>query len=193
MRVILGSSSPRRKEILDYFSLPFTQIPSEFDEEAVPFNGDPLVYAMTLSEGKAKNLARRYPDACILTADTIVFQDGKLYSKPENQKQALQFLTELAGGSHEVYTAVSLFSKQEIFSKAEMTRVFFHPLTEAQIKRYHTIFSCTDKAGGYGIQMAGSIIVKKIEGCFYNVMGLPINVVASLLKKVDIDLWDYLR
>lgn len=192
MRLILGSASPRRKEILQFFSLPFEQIPSDFNEEEIPFEGDPILYAMTLSEAKAKNLAKRYPDGYILTADTIVFQDGKIYAKPNNTKEANQFLRELAGGSHEVYTAVSLYYQKEIFSKAEMTRVFFHPLTETQIKNYHTAFSATDKAGGYDIQKGGCILVKRIEGCFYNVLGLPINAVVFLLKKAGIDLWDYL-
>jgi len=193
MRLILGSQSPRRKEILSYFDLPFEQASPPFDEEAVPFNGDHINYVCGLAEGKALSLAPSYPGAIIITADTIVWKDGKLYGKPKDNEDAFQILSELAGQWHSVFTAVSLYHNGSIFSRYEETKVLFNPLTPEEIRHYYTKLHLADKAGGYAIQMAGGLIVKKIEGCYYNVMGFPINSVRELLLQVKIDLWNYLK
>lgn len=193
MRLILGSQSPRRKEILNYFSLPFEQISSSFDEESVPYQNDPSNYALSIAQGKADQLAELYPDAAILTADTVVHKDTKVYGKPADTNQARHMLKELAGGWHSVFTGVVLTYQQQFFSGIEETRVLFNPLTEEQINQYLEALHWADKAGGYAIQLAGSLMVRRIEGCYYNVMGLPINAVASLLQKVNISLWDHLK
>lgn len=193
MRLILGSQSPRRKEILTYFSLPFEQISSSFDELSIPFDGDPKSYSLKIAEGKANDLAELYPEAAILTADTVVFKDSKVYGKPADNKEARLMLKELAGGWHSVYTGVVLSYQQQFFSGVEETKVLFNPLTDEQINCYLEALHWADKAGGYAIQLAGSLIVKRIEGCYYNVMGLPINVVDALLKKIKISLWDHLK
>lgn len=193
MRIILGSQSPRRKEILSFFTLPFEQISPHFAEELIPFEGDPQKYASTLSEGKALSLSERFSQAVIIAADTVVFREGKIYNKPETTQEAFAMLSELVGQWHSVFTSVTVSLGKMRFTKVEQTRVLFHPLSSEQIKRYHDAFNCTDKAGGYGIQMAGSLIVNRMEGCFYNVMGLPISSLRELLLNVHIDLWDYLR
>lgn len=193
LRFILGSQSPRRKEILEYFSLPFEQIPSSFEEESIPFDQDPLLYALSLAKQKAATLAISYPDAYILTADTVVHHKGQIYNKPKSHEEALQFLQALINDTHEVYTALCLAFKGNLVSDYELTRVTFHNLTLEEMERYITTFSTLDKAGGYGIQKAGSLIVKKIEGCFYNVMGLPLNALTRILKQGGINLWDYLK
>lgn len=192
-RFILGSQSPRRKEILGYFSLPFEQITPNFDEEAVPFRGDPISYVIEIAEGKAQDLAARYPDAIILTADTTVYRNGKIYGKPQTAEEAFLVLSELAGKWHSVFTGVSLHSKGNIQSTHEETRVLFNALTPDEIRHYHKKLHWSDKAGGYAIQMAGGLAINKIEGCYYNAMGLPINSVRQLLLKVGIDLWDYIK
>lgn len=192
-RLILGSQSPRRSEILSYFSIPFEQISSQFDEESVPQISDPIAYALEISLGKANSLAKLYPEATILTADTVVFKEGKFYGKPLNVEDATHSLRELAGGWHSVYTALALWHGGEIHSGAEETKVLFNPLTELQIERYLAALHWADKAGGYAIQLAGSLIVRRIEGCYYNVMGLPVYKMAELLKSVGIDLWNYLK
>lgn len=193
IKLILGSQSPRRKEILSYYSLPFIQHTSNYDEEAHPFSGDPIEYVSTLCSGKAESLAPRHPDAMILTADTIVYKDGKLYGKPRNIEEAFQAITELQGQWHSVFTGVSLLNDGNTYTEVEETRVLFNPLTSDQIRHYHTKLHWADKAGGYAIQMGGGLIVNRIEGCYYNVMGLPINTVRKLLLKVGIELWDYLK
>ena len=193
MTLILGSQSPRRKEILSYFSLPFEQMSSDFDENSVVFKGNPSEYVCAISKGKAEALHRKHPQRIILTADTTVYRLGKIYGKPLNEKQAIDSLTELAGQWHSVFTCVTLRRRHEEFSKAEETRVQFNPLTSQQIKEYHEKLHLYDKAGSYQLQMAGGLIVRKIEGCYYNVVGLPINTVRALLKNIGIELWDYLK
>lgn len=191
--IILGSNSPRRKEILDFFSLPFTQADPGFDETQVPFHGDPRLFASETARRKALCLAARLPNEPILTADTVVYRDQRLFLKPKSLEEARAMLRELSGKKHQVFTGVAVAHKGEVFVGAEETGVFFHELTEPQILAYHASISPLDKAGGYAIQKGGSLIVKRIEGCYYNIMGLPIHTVRRLLLKIGIDLWDYLK
>lgn len=193
MRLILGSQSPRRREILDYFALPFEQIGSNFDEDSVPFKGDGGAYATILAKAKAENLGLLYPEAVILTADTVVTKNGKSYGKPANEEDAFKSLSELAGAWHSVFTAVAVWKEGAMINSVEETKVLFNPLTPLQIRRYLEALHWADKAGGYAIQLAGSLIVRRIEGCYYNVMGLPIHTVSTLLHQVGIDLWDHLK
>ncbi len=190
---ILGSQSPRRKEILGYFSLPFQQASPIYDEEALLFNGDPVAYVSELASGKACSLLPQFPDAIILGADTIVFKDGKIYGKPKSKEDAFNAVSELAGSWHSVFTGVSVVQGKSVYTQCEETKVLFTPLTPKEIRHYHNSVHCADKAGGYAIQMGGGLIVERIEGCYYNVMGLPITTVRRLLMKVGIDLWDYLK
>ena len=190
--LILGSQSPRRKEILDFFSIPFIQAIPDFDEEAIAFQGDPERYACTLSQGKAESLQKKFPDAIILTADTIVYQDGKVYNKPKNAEDAFNMLSELAGKWHSVYTAVTVRQQSKIYSKAEETKVQFNPLTPKQIGQYIESVECLDKAGSYAIQNKGGIIVRQISGCYFNVKGLPINTVVELLHHFGVEIWEHL-
>lgn len=192
MHFILGSGSPRRFEILKFFSLPFEQINSHCDEKSFPYHGDPGAHASLLAEKKAACLALQYPDAVILTADTVVALDGELFGKPENEVQAFESLRKLAGKWHSVYTAVAIWKEGKLYEGVEETKVLMNPLSDAQIKQYLKALHWADKAGGYAIQLAGSLIVRQIQGCYYNVMGLPINTLAELLKKIGIDLWGLL-
>lgn len=192
-RLILGSQSPRRKEILSYFSLPFEQFAPNFDEETLLFKGDPGEYVSSLSKGKAESLQMQYPEAIILTADTVVYREGKIYNKPKNEEEAFQALTELVGQWHSVFTGVTVNANNRSYQQWEETRVLFNPLTPDEIRHYHKKIHWADKAGGYAIQMGGGLIVRKIDGCYYNVMGLPINTVRALLQKVGIELWEYVK
>ena len=194
MRLILGSTSPRRREIISYFSLDFEQISPNYDEEVVQFpKDDPTGYVLELAVGKAKSLCHQYPEALILSADTIVYKEGKVYGKPKTEADAFSAIQELQGGWHSVYSAVAVACNGKILSGYEETKVLMNTLDEAQIKRYLNALHWADKAGGYAIQLAGSLIVSKIEGCYYNVMGLPINTVNKLLNQVGFDLWDHLQ
>jgi septum formation protein len=191
-RLILGSQSPRRKEILSYFSIPFQQATSAFDENSVLFHGQPEAYACAIAKGKADALHAKYPDKVILTADTVVFCKGKIYGKPNNESEAYQFFSELVGTWHTVFTGVVVRYEDKEYIKGEATRVLFNDLTPDQIKHYLSRVEWADKAGGYAIQAVGGLIVSRIDGCYYNVMGLPINTVHTLLNQVGINLWNYI-
>lgn len=193
MQLILGSQSPRRKEVLGYFNIPFQQVSPDYDEEAVPFQGNPTEYVRILSKGKADSIAHRYPDAIIITADTIVYRDGKIFGKPKDEHEAYSFLHELQGNWHSVFTGMTLRHKGKEFQEVEETKVLFNQLTEQQMRNYHRDLHFVDKAGGYMIQGAGGLIVKKIEGCYYNVVGFPINALYSVLRLAGIDLWQHLK
>lgn len=193
MRLILGSQSPRRREILSFFSIPFDQISPEFDEESVVFNHNPAEYATEIALGKAKSLVIQYPDRWVLTADTVVYKGGKSYAKPKDLAEAKQFIRELSGGWHEVCTAL-VFAKNQLFTTDyAITKVLFAKLNDQQIDHYLTAIHWADKAGGYAIQLAGSLLVERLEGCYYNVMGLPIQKMAALFKAQGIDLWEWLK
>ncbi len=193
MELILGSQSPRRVEILRYFSIPFRQVPSNFDEESIPYEGDPVAYARRLSQEKAKVIQLQWPEAIILTADTVVSIDGQCLGKPGNQQEMMQMLTRLCGRWHSVITAVCVCTPKLTVCEHEETRVLCNQLTPEEIHRYLRVHHLEDKAGSYAIQKSGSIIVKKIDGCYYNVCGLPINAVRIALQQAGIDLWDYLQ
>lgn len=191
--IILGSQSPRRKEIMEFFNLPFIQISPDFDEESIPFTGDPKQFALTIAHGKGKSLVEKYPEAILLTADTVVYKDGKVFGKPVNKEHAKEMISELSGNWHSVYTAITLRHDQKVYDAIEETRVLFNALTSAHIDHYIDTLHFSDKAGGYAIQSAGGLIVRRIEGCYYNVMGLPINALYGLLHNVGIDLWKAIR
>ncbi|PIS02975.1 MAG: septum formation protein Maf [Chlamydiae bacterium CG10_big_fil_rev_8_21_14_0_10_42_34] len=193
MQLILGSSSPRRREILNFFSVPFQQANPDFDETQVVFNKDPVAFVTEVAKRKALCLVDKYPEDVILTADTVVFRENRIFLKPESLEEAHAMLKELSGKEHQVFTGICVIKKNKTLIDSEESRVFFHELTDSQIRAYHNHFLPLDKAGGYAIQKGGSLIVKRIEGCYYNIMGLPIHTVRSLLLKVGIDLWDYLK
>ncbi len=193
MEILLGSASPRRREILNFFSLPFRQVSSDFDESLVLFEGDPAEYAREIAKRKAMALVEKYPKEIILTADTVVHRQGRLFLKPETMEEAYAMLRELSGKEHQVYTGVCVATSGKLFSEAELARVHFCELTEPEIRAYAKVFHPLDKAGGYAIQQAGSLIVKRIEGCYYNVMGLPLQTLRRLLLKAGIDLWDFFK
>ncbi|HUD01706.1 MAG TPA: Maf family nucleotide pyrophosphatase [Rhabdochlamydiaceae bacterium] len=192
MKIILGSQSPRRREIMSYFSLPFVQVASDFDEESIPYQGNPAKHAMLLSQKKAETLAVRFPQEVILTADSVVSCNGKLYNKPRDEHEAAEFLRTFSETWQEVTTGVTVRRGPEVHTSFEETRLIFHKLTDDQIKKFHNHIYFLDKAGGYAIEKSANLIVSRIEGCYYNVVGLPINTVQRLLLKLGIDLWDYL-
>lgn len=193
MTIILGSSSKRRKEILDYFSIVYEQKNPLFNEDEIPKNLHPNKFAYTAAEEKSKSLAKEYPNRTILSADTVVYYNDRLILKPKDENDAYNMLLTLSGNWHYVVTAVSVYKDNKVFTETEETKILFNKLSDDQIKAYHKNFYFMDKAGGYAIQKGGSIIVNRIIGCYYNVMGLPINTTCTLLQKVGINLWDHLK
>src|ERR1700733_12471309 len=126
MHLILGSQSLQRKEILGYYSIPFEQVPSFFDEDLVFFDGDPIKYAKTLAEGKASSLAPHFPQAVILTADTVVYKDKTIFNKPANEAENFNMLKALNGSWHSVFTAITAQKGKMHVTAYEETRVQFH-------------------------------------------------------------------
>ncbi len=192
-RIILGSQSPRRKEIMSQFSLPFEQATPPFVEEAIAFNGDPIEYVTTLSRGKAESLHRTYPNAIILTADTVVYLESKVYNKPADYDEAVRFITEFSGKWQSVFTSVTVRHGHTTHSAVEETRILMNAVSLEQIHYFLDKITWKDKAGGFTIQGPGNLLVRKIEGCYNNVTGLPVNTVRDLLLRVGIDLWHYIK
>lgn len=191
--LILGSSSPRRHQILSKFTLPFTIAAPPFEEEKVEFKGDPVAYVHTLSKGKGESLLHKYPHHPILTADTVVYYNGKVFNKPRNFEHAVEILSELTGQQHSVFTGVHLQRGTDSWFKVEESKVYFNSLNLDEIKHYLTHMHWQDKSGGYSIEAAGGLLVNKIEGCYNNIVGLPVNATHQLLLNVGIDLWRYIR
>ena len=191
--IILGTQSPRRHEIFSHFGIPHKTVSPDFDEESVPFKGDPETYVCSIAKGKAESLYKTGIALPILTADTVVFKEGKVFGKPKNEQEAFEMMKELSGSWHTVYTGLALNDKDSCRVMSEATEVLFNPLTEDQIRNYHKFIGWKDKAGAYAIQTGGSIAVQRINGCYYNVMGLPINTMRDLLNTIGIDLWEYLN
>lgn len=177
--------------LLGHFKLPFEVADSQFDESALPFSGDPIDYSKALSEGKCQALFSRYPKPPIITADTIVYGHGRLYEKPRDQAEAFEFLSELQGTTFSIYTAVTVGRGGSLWSDVEETKMEMNSLTKEQINAFHGAIPYLDKAGGFQVHGMGHLIVKRIEGCFDNVMGFPLNTVCRLLKHVGVDLWHH--
>ena len=190
--IILASQSPRRREIFRYFSLPFEQIFHEFDEASYPMGEIPRDYAKGLSLEKAKDVFSRYPENVVVAADTIVVINGLTLSKPKNRSDALQMIHSLSGKWHTVITGVSVISSTGSHSSSAETQVLLNSITEEQIQSYLDRGEWHDKVGGYAIQGVGSLLVNRIDGCYYNVMGLPVGVLSSLLREAGVDLWKFL-
>ena len=172
---ILASASPRRSELLRQLAVEFTVVPSD----ATEIHDDQLT-AREISQinayRKARAVAKKFPDALVLGADTLVYLGTTLFGKPANLEDAHRMLKQLAGRTHEVVTAICLLNlrqhRQKLFF--ESTAVTFRPLNAAQIRRYLSRVNPLDKAGAYAIQEAGDLIVEKISGSYTNVVGLPV-------------------
>jgi septum formation protein len=180
-RLILASSSPRRKELLSYALLPFDVYPSQIKEVMDPgLTAEEMV--CSLADQKARDVFSQYPDAVIIGSDTIVVLDGKPLGKPQDEQDARAMLRMLSGRTHEVFTGVSLIAGNRSNIFAEKTEVRFWPLTAEEIEWYISTKEPFDKAGSYGIQGKGSVFVHSIIGDYYNVMGLPVSRVVRELE-----------
>lgn len=184
--VILASASPRRKEILSLLGFPFTVVPSNVSEDLAVENDDFEGYARQLATMKTQAVADEQPDSIVIGADTIVVHDGTIFSKPESKEQAQTFLKELSGKTHTVITGVGIFTGDKICTFSVGTKVTFRELDDLLINAYVESGDPMDKAGGYGIQTAGALLVEKIEGDFYNVMGLPIAMLTEYMRMLSL-------
>jgi septum formation protein len=175
-RIILASNSPRRKQLLEQIDLSFDIIPSKIYEDfSIDLN--PKAFAQHYAKAKACDLAKNYPNALVIGADTIVVFDGQILGKPKDEEDSVRMLSMLSGQTHAVITGVSLQWENEQISETfcESTKVTFRPLSKSDILHYIKIYQPFDKAGSYGIQDWFSVCVEKINGDFYNVMGFPLS------------------
>ena len=180
--MILASKSPRRQELLRVISKDFRIIPAA-GEEIIPEGTSPEDAVLMLSRQKAEEIYASYKNELIISADTVVAIDGKILGKPRDEAQAAEMLKTLSGRVHTVYTGVCvIFPNGGMENFAESTDVEFYPLSDREIRDYIATGEPMDKAGAYGIQEKGALLVKRIDGDFYNVMGLPIARLARVLN-----------
>ena len=183
--LIVASKSPRRRYLLEQGGVKFTVIPSGVDETSVPLD-PPEAHVRLLAEAKAFEIAEQYPESWVIGADTIVLIGEKLLGKPKNPAEARQMLNALSGKAHRVLTGYCLCCKAAGRSISETieTKVLFKTLTETEIDWYLSTDEPFDKAGAYAIQGLGSFLVKRIEGSYTNVVGLPVcEVVEHLIRE----------
>ena len=182
--IILASNSPRRKQLLKMAGIRFTVLPSDVPEMVPEFVTDEK-RAQCLAELKASYTSVFHPKDLIIGADTTVICEGRLMGKPATREEAKEMLRFLSGKVHTVYTGVCLIYSDEEDADCftSETKVEFYPLTDKQIEDYVASGEPMDKAGAYGIQGLGSTLVKRIEGDYYTVVGLPIAEVVRRIKE----------
>lgn len=180
--LILASASPRRADLLTAAGIPFETLPVHLDETALPGEA-PEAHVRRLAEAKARAALALRSDARVLGADTIVVLEGRILGKPRDAGEAHEMLRGLAGRCHDVLTGVALVSASGAAVEVARTRVWFAPMTEADIAEYVGSGEPMDKAGAYGIQGLASRYVERIDGSYTNVVGLPVALVARLLAR----------
>jgi len=191
--IILASASPRRAALLNQIRLPFRTHPSALgdDGEAQLAGETAEAYARRLALAKAREVAAALKQGLVIGADTVVTCDGRLLGKPRDRDEAQAFLLSLAGRTHQVITGVAVVEaatgRAEV--DAAVTGVTMRPFDAKEAARYVATGEPMDKAGAYGIQDRGALLVEGIQGDYFNVVGLPLALVAELLRRFAVDLW----
>ena len=188
MKVVLASASPRRLELLKQVGVEAQVCPAAFAEEAGQ-NVPAQLLALHNAVGKCLAVVAAKGDAVpVIAADTIVVIDDVVLGKPHDAHEAAAILARLSGRKHEVLTAVAVACAGKEIARVCATEVFFRELTKAEIAAYVAMGEPLDKAGAYGIQGKGALLVKKIEGCYNNVVGLPLTMLDSMLKEIGVNM-----
>jgi len=186
MKIVLASASPRRAEILRDAGIPFEPIPAHVDE-ARREGEAPMELVLRLAEAKARAVAAQADGPCIVVgADTEVVLDGDVLGKPGSAEHARAMLRRLAGQTHEVITGLALIRLPEgaLRSEREVTRVTFAPMSAEEIAEYVASGEPFDKAGGYAVQGLGGRFVTRVEGCYFNIVGLPLARLYAMLREM---------
>lgn len=179
--IILASASPRRKELLSTAGIEFTVKVADV-EEKIDDGLTPAEVVRSLALQKAQAVADKNPEAIVIGADTIVVLDDVILGKPQSEENAVEMLISLSGRSHTVYTGVALIRGDKVRNFCEATQVEFYDLTKEDIDAYVATKDCMDKAGAYGIQTNGCVLIRKIDGDYFNVVGLPVSKVYRELR-----------
>jgi septum formation protein len=187
-KLILASRSPRRKELLKRMGLSFSVVAPGVQEERTSISGAaPDAPLRKLALDKAHSVAAQHPDALVLGADTVVVVGGDVLGKPDGPESARQMLRALSGRTHTVWSGVALVCASCAFEAAEAvaTSVTFRRIGDEELEEYLSRAPYRDKAGAYGIQDAAMVFVEKIDGCYYNVVGLPVTATVRLLSAYE--------
>lgn len=183
---ILASKSPRRRELLGNIGMEFTVSESDFDESTISKDLETPLYVQELALLKAMSLLKKVPkNNLIIGADTVVEFEGEILGKPSNRDEAIQMLTKLSGKVHYVYTGVAVVRSNDAksYAASEKTAVHFDNISRAEIEYYVDKFEPYDKAGAYGIQEYAGVFVRKIEGDYFNIVGLPVCLLNKIIKE----------
>jgi len=183
--ILLASSSPRRSELLKMAGYDFTVVASNVNED-YPDGTAPDQIVELLALRKAKAVAKPEDGAVVLAADTIVVLRGQVLGKPKDEHDAKAMLRQLSGHVHQVYTGYCILRGETVVQGYECTSVEFYPLRETEIAAYTATGEPLDKAGAYGIQGRGALLIRRIDGDYYNVMGLPIGKIHRILVDMQI-------
>ena len=181
--LVLASASPRRQELISIITKDFLVCPADVDEtfrEDTPAESVPEMLAVR----KALAVSKLYPNDTVVGCDTSVIIDGEILGKPKDNADAFRMLKLLSGETHKVITGCAIFKNGKSLSFSETTLVTFYPLTDKEINDYILTLEPMDKAGAYGIQGFGSLLVKEIHGDYFNVVGLPVAKLNKMLKKI---------
>lgn len=185
-KIILASKSPRRKELLQNIGLNFAVAVSDADESSVSKDTEPALYVKELSMIKAFAVAKHCDkNTFVIGADTIVVHNGKILGKPKDRQEAFDMLSALSGDVHYVYTGITVVDTNDLHSvsECEKTTVTMRTLSEREINYYIDNFNVLDKAGSYGIQEYASTFVSSIEGDYFNIVGLPVCRLCTLISR----------
>lgn len=180
--IVLASGSPRRRTLLTMLGIAHEVDPAHIDE--TPQNGEtPRTLAARLARGKAQSVAARHPGCEVLGADTVVVLGDEVLGKPTSPADAVAMLEKMSGREHRVVTAVALARDAETWERVDETRVWFRELAPGQIRDYVATGEPLDKAGSYGLQGLGTVLVERIEGDYFGVIGLPLRLVVDMLAE----------
>ena len=188
-KYILASQSPRRSKLLSQIGINFESLPSNFVED-LSINLSPSNLSMNFAKNKAKTVAKKYKSRWVIGADTIVTLRGRIFGKPNSFDEGNEMLRALSGKTHDVFTGVSIqnIEKKINLTFNERTKVTLKKLTDEDIFLYLKNHKPYDKSGSYGIQGYFSVFVKKINGCYFNIVGLPLHKLYLKLKSIDEEL-----
>lgn len=185
MDVILASQSPRRRELLALLQIPFS-VEVSGEKEIIPEDACPEQIVMALAEQKAQHVFLRHPNHCVIGADTIVVLDDHILGKPKTAAQAVEYLSALQGKNHYVLTGVCVKTPHGSLTRYESTLVRFRPMTIDEITWYASTGDPMDKAGAYGVQGLACCFVDSVDGNFFNVVGLPLPLLYSMLLELRV-------
>lgn len=186
VRLILASASPRRRELLARLGLPFEVVPADVVEHEPPGSDDPRGLVLHNAALKAAAVANAHPDAIVLGADTTVFLGGEVFHKPADLAEARAMLNRLSGRTHTVFTGLAVRGRGLAMEASAESHVTFRALTDGAIDAFFQRCDPTDKAGGYGIQEGGELIVDRYEGPLDNIIGLPLRATEQILTRAGL-------